>query len=231
MPLATNTMRYGTDTFAFYQEVDSQLLTYDVDFKIHVDSIPTDAKIAIKLNSQFYRLNKIGQLEPVYDPLTGGNTVGEINSFETITALKKTPFKVAFVFKDQDKPIVASLLERSESALSIFTEFTSNIMTFFGNLDYYVKRAPKESRVAIDIDGKYYKIDKDDKLVPIQEIKDEGNTVEEFNEVNEIPELNKKKYRFHILAPGDNAKSSVLIEIRRLKDYIIEWFRDKEGGQ
>ena len=113
--------------------------------------------------------------------------------------------------------------------IQFFTELKTNIQTLYNEFELRVKQAPAGSKISIQVNDKdMYKLGTEGKLTPTKTT-DEGTSVDEANKTKEVSDLRGKKFRVYVLAPGQNA--SALIKIKELKNYIIEWFRDKEAGK
>ena len=226
-----NTMRYGTSTFVFYAEISTKVLNYVNPFKINVKSAPANTKIVFKVDTIFYKINNAGQLQTVTDLFGTGNTVAEINAKASISCLKGKQFQIFFLAPGENPTVLAELCEYVERTdiIQFFTELKTNIQTLYNEFELRVKQAPAGSKISIQVNDKdMYKLGTEGKLSPTKTT-DEGTPVDDANKIKEVSDLRGKKFRVYVLAPGQNA--SVLIKIKELKNYIIEWFRDKEAGK
>ena len=212
------------------EQLKTKVMTYNNDIDIRVKSAPAGTKISILSGGVYYKLDAKSNLIAISN-LDQGNTVDEINKSPCITGLKKKPFQVYFLAPDGNSTVLAELYEHVERTdiIQFFTELKTNIQTLYNEFELRVKQAPAGSKISIQVNDKdMYKLGTEGKLTPTKTT-DEGTSVDEANKTKEVSDLRGKKFRVYVLAPGQNA--SALIKIKELKNYIIEWFRDKEAGK
>lgn len=212
------------------EQLKTKILTYNNDIDLRVKTAPAGTRVSILSGGVYYKLDAKSNLVAISN-LNQGNTVDEINKSPRITGLKKKPFQVYFLAPDGNSTVLAELreyVERTDIA-QLFTELKTNVQTLYNEFELRVKNAPKGSRVSIQVNDKdMYKLGEEGKLSPTKTT-DEGTPVDDANKIKEIADLRGKKIRVYVLAPGQNV--SLLIRIKELKNYIIEWFRDKEAGK
>ena len=212
------------------EQLKTKVLTYNNDIGLCIKTAPTGTKVSILSGGVYYKLDAKSNLVAISN-LNQGNTVDEINKSPRITGLKKKPFQVYFLAPDGNSTVLAELreyVERTDIA-QLFTELKTNVQTLYNEFELRVKQAPAGSKISIQVNDKdMYKLGEEGKLSPTKTT-DEGTPVDDANKIKEIADLRGKKFRVYVLAPGQNV--SLLIKIKELKNYIIEWFRDKEAGK